>query len=165
VFTGKPGLQVNIDDPIDPLSYFNVFITDGMLDAIVLDTNIRASQLMAAARRGTRRSRLNNWIDVELRILITVLFYQTLIHKPEQEMYWSTKPLLETPYIQQVMSEQQFNLLMKCLHFVDSGDLPPTTSASEKSFLKIKGLYEVLIFPTRMLPLMNLYFCGKGDSL
>ena len=80
-------------------------------------------------------------------------------------MYWSTKPLLETPYIRQVMSEQQFNLLMKCLHFVDSGDLPPTTSASEKSFLKIKGLYEVLIFPTRMLPLMNLYFCGKGDSL
>jgi len=55
VFAGKPGLQVNIDDPIDPLSYFNVFITDAMFDAIVLKTNRRASQLIAAARRGTRR--------------------------------------------------------------------------------------------------------------
>ena len=114
VFAGKHGLQVNIADPLDPLSNFNVFITDEMLDAIVLETNRKASQLTAAARRGTRRSRLNNWVDAsELREFIAVLFYQTLIHKAEQEMYWSTKPLLETPYIRQVMSEQRFSLLMK----------------------------------------------------
>jgi hypothetical protein len=73
-------------------------------------------------------------------------------------MYWSTKQMLETPYIRQIMTEQRFSQLLKCLHFNDNDNLPPTTSASEKSFMKIKSFYDALIgkFSTVYIPTENI---------
>jgi len=47
-FTGKPGVSVPLQDPDDPLKIFNRFVTDEMIDNIVVETNRRAGQKMAA---------------------------------------------------------------------------------------------------------------------
>jgi hypothetical protein len=109
-FTGIPGRRVPVSDTTDPLEYFNLFITDNMIDGIVTETNKRARQLMQSTRL-KRRSRLNDWVDVtcnELKVLFAMFIYQGIIQKPEIEMFWSTKPLLETPYVRKIMTEKRY---------------------------------------------------------
>jgi len=74
-FTGTPGRRVPVTDTADSLEYFNLFITDNMIDNIVTETNRHAQQLMQSLQM-KRRSRLNNWVDTtpdELRVLLTIL--------------------------------------------------------------------------------------------
>jgi len=94
-FTGTAGCKAAIADTQDVLEYFNLYFTDEIMDAIVMETNRRAQQLIQAVA-ATRRTGLNNWIDTtrdELRVLFALFVYQGIIHKPEVAMYWSTKPL------------------------------------------------------------------------
>ena len=74
VFTRTPGLKVNIINDTDPLSYFNIFITDGMLDAIVIETNRRANQLAGPAHRARKRSRMAKWKDVDANVETSCVF-------------------------------------------------------------------------------------------
>jgi len=46
-FTGKPGVRLPLQDPDDPQEIFNRFVTDAMIDNIVVETNRRARQKMA----------------------------------------------------------------------------------------------------------------------
>jgi len=48
-FSGQSGLQVTVDSPDDPLSFFNLFMTSDILDVIVRETNRRATQLASQA--------------------------------------------------------------------------------------------------------------------
>jgi len=155
-FTGIPGIRVPNSDTADPLEYFNLFFTDDMMDNIVTVTNRRAQQLMQTTQL-KRRARLNNWVDTtcdELKVLFALFIYQGIVQKPEIELYWSTKPLLETPYVRMIMTEKRFNLLLKCLHFTDNNSMPNFTSDAEKSFWKIKKFFDALIerFSTVYIP-------------
>ncbi|XP_013780170.1 piggyBac transposable element-derived protein 4-like [Limulus polyphemus] len=155
-FTKSPGLPIAITDTSDLLEYFNLFIIDGMISMIVTETNRRVCQLIEGSTL-KRRSSLNQWIDVtsdEMKVSFAVFIYQGIFQKPEVELYWSTKQLLETPCIRQIMTEMHFTLLSKYLHFVDNSSLPETTSASEKSFWKIKNFFDALIerFSTVYVP-------------
>lgn len=155
-FTGIPGRRFPVSETADPLEYFNLFITDDMMDNIVTETNRRAQQLIQLVQL-KRRSRLKDWVDAtrdELKVLLGIFIYQGIIQKPEIELYWSTKPLLETPYVRKIMTEKRFNLLLKCLHFSDNNLVPNFTSSAQKSFWKIKKFFDALIerFSTVYIP-------------
>lgn len=146
-FKDNAGLQIVIADEDDPLAYFEQFFTPSIVDRIVLETNRRAEQLRQ--KSGVKpRSRLNCWSSTspaEIHVFLAVLMYQGIVWKPELAMYWSTNPLLETPYIRRIMSEQRFSLLMKCLHFVNNEDLPAAGTSAEKSLNKIKPLFDSVV--------------------
>jgi hypothetical protein len=148
-FTGSPGRKVAVSDTDDPLQYFRLFTTDEMLDLIIAKTNQRALQLMREQPKPPKEhSRLNGWSDVtqdELLVFIAVIMYQGIVQKPEVEMFWSTKPMFETPFVMKMMSERRFSLLHKCLHFVDNNNLPVTSHNSEKSWQKIQPFFDALI--------------------
>lgn len=51
-------------------------------------------------------------------------------------MFWSTKPLVENPYVCKIMPEGCYSLLWKC-HFVDNMSLPTVSNPAEKLFPKV----------------------------
>ena len=146
-FTGNTGLQITLQDPDDPLEYFKSFMTTEILDTVALETNRRAAQLQA--KPGLKAfSRIRQWVDMtmeELKSFIALLLYMGVIWKPELKLYWTTKPMFETPYVRRLMTEKRFSLLMKCLHFVNSDVLAPAASKAEKSLNKIRPFFDALI--------------------
>lgn len=146
-FSGSPGRKAALVDVSDVLNYFRLFLTVQMLETITTETNRRAHQLLDGLQKP--RSRLVKWVDVdqdELLVLISLLIYQGIIQKPETEMYWTMKPLMETPYVRSIMPEQRFGLLLKCLHFVDDRTLPTDfPHHGEKSFAKIKPFFLAVV--------------------
>ena len=146
-FTGNAGLHVILQDPTDPLEYFESFVTTEILEPVVDETNRRAAQLLA--KPGLKGgSRLRQWFDTtmnELKSFIALSLYMGVIWKPKLKMYWTTKPMLETPYVRRLMTEKRFSLLMKGLHFVNSDLIVAGASKAEKSFSKIKPFFDALI--------------------
>ena len=62
-------LQVTVDNTENPLSVFQLFLTEDILNVIGTETNRRAAQLMS--QTGVRpQSRLNNWTDVCINELL-----------------------------------------------------------------------------------------------
>jgi hypothetical protein len=155
-FTGTPGRIEPIADIDTPLLYLNLFLTPDMKNNIVIETNRYAQQLLASGNL-KRTSRMRKWVDIttdELMIYLAIIIYQGIVQKAEQDMYWTTKPLLETPYIRKLMSEKRFSVIEKCLHFIDNGNLPDAETAAERSFWKIKPFFDALInrFRTVYIP-------------
>ena len=114
-FTGQSGIQVDIDDDNseDQLTFFQLFLTSDILDIIVLETNLRAAQLIASQIRTTPHARINNWSDTnadEMRVFIALLLYQGIIQKPTLDSYWTTRLLLSTPYVRFIMTRDRFEL-------------------------------------------------------
>ena len=146
-FTGNAGLHVILQDPTDPLEYFESFVTTEILEPVVDETNRRAAQLLA--KPGLKGgSRLRQWFDTtmnELKSFIALSLYMGVIWKPKLKMYWTTKPMLETPHVRRLMTEKRFSLLMKCLHFVNSDLIVAGASKAEKSFSKITPFFDALI--------------------
>ena len=147
-FVGASGLQVSVNTPDDPLALFELFLTDELLQVVVTETNCRASQLIAQTP-ARPHSRLTLWSDTtvaELRVFIAVILYEGVVQKLTQDMYWTTCPLLATPYVRYIMTRDRFNLLFKCLHFSDNAALPTTLrTPPEKSFYKIKSFFDYII--------------------
>ena len=159
-FTGAPGLKKVVADKGDPLQYFELLVTQDMIDSIVTETNRRGLQLSSQPNLKAR-SRMRQWREVddaEIRVFIAILLYQGIVQKPENDMFWTTKPLLETPYIRKIMSELRFTLILKCLHFVDNDTIVRSDSPAENSFMKIKCFHEALVanFSTTYIPTENI---------
>jgi len=159
-FSGNPGRKVDIDDTSDPLRYFQLYVTEDLLVRIVAETNIQAAVLSARPKGVKGHSQMNKWRDTsidEMNIFFALMLLQGIVQKPELEMFWSTRPLLDTPYIRQVMTGQRFLLLLRCLHFVTNRSLPQDISKAEKSFAKIKPVFDFLIdkFSTVYVPNEN----------
>ena len=53
------------------------------------------------------------------------LYLLTEIIKPEVNQYWSTNPLLKTPFFNNVMPRNQFQLIFEFFHFNDNSNYNP----------------------------------------
>jgi len=120
---------------------------DEILETVVVETNRRAAQLQS--QTGVQpQSRLNNWSDVtvsELRVFVAIILYQGTVQKAQLDMYWTRSLLLSTPYVKLMMSRDRFNLLLRCLHFVDNSTLQTFETPAERSFQKIKLFFDYII--------------------
>ena len=161
-FTGQSGIQVDIDDDNseDQLTFFQLFLTSDILDIIVLETNLRAAQLIASQIRTTPHARINNWSDTnadEMRVFIALLLYQGIIQKPTLDSYWTTRLLLSTPYVRFIMTRDRFELLLRCLHFSDNSTAPTFDNKADRSFHKIKPFFDYVVgrFSSVYLPESN----------
>ena len=115
MFSGKPGLQVAVDNPDDPLAFFSLFFTPEIVNVIVTETTRSAAQLISQMR-ARPHARLNNWSDTnanEIRVFIAVLLYQGIVQKPTVDSYWTTRSLLSTPYVRYIITRDRFALLLQ----------------------------------------------------
>jgi len=94
-------------------------------------------------------ARIRKWKDTdaaEIRVFLAIMVYMGIIRKPDARMFWTTNPLLATPFVRDVMSVNRFSLLERCLHFADNTVPPlPTASDTEKILWKINPFLEPLI--------------------
>jgi len=157
-FSGAPGRKLPVRDTSDALCYFRLFLTEDILNMMVTESNRYAHQLQSKADV-KEKSRLKAWKDTdidELLVFIALTLHHGIIQKPHLDMYWSKKPLLATPVVGSVMARNRYQLLLRCLHFVDNDTLSQTqySNSSEKSFRKIQPFYDSLVkqFRTAYVP-------------
>lgn len=116
-FSGSPGIQVRTIEGT-PLEWFNHFFTDDLVDYIVSETNRFAEPCLDGIDL-TPSSRAKKWTETtreEMRAFVGLLIYQGIVRKPSEDMYWSTRYSLSTPFVGEVMSHSRFVLLMRYLH-------------------------------------------------
>ena len=103
---------------------FKMFMTTSVMDMIVAETNTYAQSLREKISNG----KLAKWVDTtvaELYVFLAVFFSMGLIKKNNIRDYWTTNPLLSTPFFGTIFSQDRFLLLLRCLHFSNSTSNDP----------------------------------------
>ncbi|XP_065674004.1 piggyBac transposable element-derived protein 4-like [Hydra vulgaris] len=155
-FEGNAGPRPSFIVNRTPLTIFEAFVTDDLVDLIVEQSNLFAVQY----RKNNiikDKSRIQKWIPLgrnDIRLYIAFILYRGILWKPTHAMYFSTNPLFDTPIIRKVLSFDRFCLIEKFLHFVDNSSLP--IHFCKKA--KIKPIYDYLVnkFKTLYIPNKNI---------
>ncbi|CAH1960999.1 unnamed protein product [Acanthoscelides obtectus] len=103
-----------------PYDFFKIFLSDELLDLIVLETNRYARQCenkpLAVNSRLHRRRDTNR---VEITTFFGIVMYMGLARLPKMTDYWSKNPLYSNK-VSCKMSRNRFELLLRVLHFNDN---------------------------------------------
>lgn len=146
-FKGTPGIVCAISNCEDPLEYFSLFFDDNVLQYIVDQTNLYASQYFRLNKL-TPKSRCLKWVETnkgEILLFLSLLILEGINQKPEERMYWSKIPAIETPYFSKIMAEKRFSLIMKFLHFSNNQQYPESETKAKNCLAKIENLSLMLL--------------------
>jgi hypothetical protein len=69
-FTGKPGINVDLEDPSNPLEYFELFCTADIAEVIARETNQYAQKILENRPNPKLKSRTHCWAGIENCIII-----------------------------------------------------------------------------------------------
>ncbi|XP_063913566.1 piggyBac transposable element-derived protein 4-like [Zophobas morio] len=110
-----------------PIDYYFAFVDFDIIDAIVDQTNIYATQFVMCNNNISNKSRVHNWeptTRAEIIHLIGLLSYMGMVRMNSLRDYWSQKWLLKSDVARNVMSRNRFEILLKMLHFSDNEQCP-----------------------------------------
>lgn len=141
-FTGQPGLKVEMNNTT-PLDFFELFLTDAIIDHLVAETNRYAQQTIETSHPQRRFARLRNWRDTnkaEMRKFIGLVFLTGLVSKPTIASYWSQQPILHTPIFHQMMPRNRFQALLRFWHCNDNKQEPPRNHPNRDRLFKVRPL-------------------------
>jgi len=112
------GVQNPPESPSE-VNCFKLFLTEEVIGEIVEETNRYASDLLEKEVKG----KLAKWVPTNIPEMYTFLVSVLLmgvIKKPSLRDYWSTDPMLLTPFFGSLFSQDRFLLLLRCLHFANN---------------------------------------------
>ena len=121
-FTGNPGLKVTMASK-KPVDFFQLFVSDELINSMVVETNRYAEQEINKQRPLRRSSRLKSWLPInreDMRQFLGILFHMGSVKLPSIEHYWSRDSLYSFPVFSKVMSRNKFQLMIRFWHFVDN---------------------------------------------
>ena len=104
------------------MEFFNLFVTDDILKLMVMETNRYANDLLSKSTVKDK-SRLKRWINTtntEMKKFIGLLFIMGLVKKSRLVEYWSTDAIIATPFFNQIMPRDRFELLLRYWHFCNN---------------------------------------------
>ncbi|XP_047116258.1 piggyBac transposable element-derived protein 4-like [Schistocerca piceifrons] len=136
LFSGDSGTVVPLKQN-DVMSCFMCFVDDALRTMIAEQKNLYAEQFIASHPNLAACSRVHSWQNTtcdEVKTLIGMLVLQGILHKPDHKMYFSKRESVDTPFFKKVISEKQFHLLSKFLHFADNTSYDPLGTISRKLF-------------------------------
>ena len=117
-----------------PLAYVQLFITDNLIDKMVVETNIYAQQWITRNREYLERhksSMVHYWINSgnttreEMYAFVSVVVNMGLLRKSTIKSYWdSTNPSQSTPWFNERFNRDRFYLISKFLHFFVTMTVP-----------------------------------------
>ena len=125
--TSKSSINTELPDDPTPLDFLDLFLDEEFYEYLTTQTNLYAAQYLQANPNLPPHSRFQKWKDVsitEMKQFIT-LYLLTEIIKPEVNQYWSTNPLLKTPFFNNVMPCNQFQLIFEFFYFNDNSNYNP----------------------------------------
>lgn len=140
-FSGQHGLKVNHLDLSQPYDIYKQFLTNEILDKIVLETNRYAFHLIQN-KRLPRRSLLHKWTDTnraEIEKFIGILMIMGINKLPQMRLYWSSHDMYSNERIKKTMTRNRFDVLLRCLHFSDNSD----PKAENDRLFKIRDIMEL----------------------
>ena len=130
-----------------PLSYFKLFGPDSLINLLVEETNRYASQCLEVAERLLPpHSYLALWTEVsaaEMNVFIVLLITMGVVVKPEMRHYWSTYPVLETPFFGTSMSRSRFEQIIQFLHVVNNEEQPAANVPYRDKLFKIRPFLDM----------------------
>ena len=134
VFTGNPGIQVELRNVANPLEFFD----NKIVELIASETNRYAEQFLEERLANLKtRSRSKEWTDTnsnEIRVFLALLLLQGVNHKPLIQQYFSKRASLYTPFFGDIIDKNSFILLHKFLHFNNNQRFNPNKNIPKKLF-------------------------------
>ena len=108
-------------------SSFKLFVTDELINTMVLETKKHAEKEINKHRPHKRSSSLKDWKTInadDMRNFLGVLFHMGCVKLPSFEHYWLKNKLYGFPVFSNVMPQKKFQLILKFWHFVDNENSP-----------------------------------------
>ena len=125
-----------------------MIFTTQLLKLIKRETNrYAATEIARVGAAGKPNSIFKLWKPVtlvDLRGFITILIHMALIDKDRLSYYWSTSPIITTPFAAQIMSRDRFLAIMAFLHVNDNDTYIPRGQPGHAPLHKIQPIYEHL---------------------
>ena len=147
-FTGIPGLLKEIDDVTSPIEFFELFIDDDDIEDIVNETNLYATQQIAA-KNLKDNSRFKKWVDTsvhEMRRFIGLLLAMTLVTQLDISEYWTTDPVTSTPFFGETISRDRFYLILSFFHLCNNENYIPRGQEGHNPLYKLGRLYNSILY-------------------
>ena len=138
-FSEEPGINVSTRNLKSCLDYFELFFTQEVWQLLVSQINLYAEQ-----KRGPADSSV--WYPVtesEMKAWISLYLNMGLVTKPNLNCYWSTDPVLSSPFFPSLMSRNRFFQILRYLHFADNTRAPPRDSADYNKLYKIQPFLDL----------------------
>ena len=115
-FREKPGINISTRNLKSCLDYFKLFFTQEVWQLLVSQTNLYAEQ----KRRPAESSVWYPVTESEMKAWISLYLNMGLVTKPNLNCYWSTDPVLSSPFFPSLMSRNRFFQILQYLHFADN---------------------------------------------
>ena len=155
VFAGMQGptSKLNVNDIDSPYEYFRQIFDEEFLDLVVTQTNLYASQYLTKnMAQLSPRARARSWKPLtsnELEIFLGLVLLTGLVDKKGRlQSYWSKKTLIATPFFNETMSRDRFQLITAFLHFNDNEKMP---NDCDDKIYKIRPVLDFLVNKWREL--------------
>ncbi|XP_018572737.1 piggyBac transposable element-derived protein 4-like [Anoplophora glabripennis] len=127
-----------------PFEFFSVFLDKDVINLMVEQTNLYATQVICSGEDIPKSSRLHQWTPTtheEMLKFLGLVGYMGLVKMPTIRHYWSRKRLFRcNGVVSNTMSRNRFELLLLLWHFSDNDLCPPGDRA-----YKIQQLLDLLI--------------------
>ncbi|XP_063219730.1 piggyBac transposable element-derived protein 4 [Bacillus rossius redtenbacheri] len=127
-FTGKPGVNVNVNVDDNFLRYFLLFFDNDLAELIATEMNRFASQYIQTHPQ-TKWKPTNK---EEIYVFLALVVAQSIVKKPTYQMYWAKNPIFDTPFFRKTMPFRRFVQLKQFLHFVDNESYDAATHPNPK---------------------------------
>nr|CAI5844778.1 unnamed protein product [Callosobruchus analis] len=137
------GYAATLINDLSTYSFFRSIVDDKIIDEMVNQTNLYASQVMADSEDVSKESRLHRWVPTdkeEMLKFIGIVAYMGMVRMPSLEKYWSNDELFHISIIPRIMPRNRFQLLLRMWHFSNNEDCP-----EGDRLYKIKPLLDALV--------------------
>lgn len=143
-FIATPGLtaQANINLDMKLVAIYEQFLTHEIIHLMVTETNRYAEQFLNKQTL-KRKSRVHEWKEtnaVEMKQFLGTMLLMGIVQKPKIADYWSTNPVIGTPFVNTIMKCNRFQILLKFWHFSDNDNAP-----EGERLYKLQGICDALL--------------------
>ncbi|KAL4103566.1 hypothetical protein QTP88_018927 [Uroleucon formosanum] len=127
-FIGNYGPLVILDEVSEPIDFFKLFLTDEIIQLMVIETNRNAQQLLSS-QRISRRSRFSSWEPVtkdDIEHFLGLLLWMGLVKMPSLSDYWNRAECYQNNVASKTMSRNKFELILRFWHFENNNSANKT---------------------------------------
>uniref|UniRef100_A0A6I8SZJ6 Uncharacterized protein n=1 Tax=Xenopus tropicalis TaxID=8364 RepID=A0A6I8SZJ6_XENTR len=144
-FTAVPGLSVDTTN-FEFIDFFNLYITEAILQDMVRYTNLYAEQYLASnALPGF--SRAQAWYPTninEIKRFLALTLAMGLVERNSLASYWDTNTVLSIPLFSAVMARNRYQILLRFLHFNDNTTAVAPNEPGYDRLYKLRPLIDSL---------------------
>ena len=148
-FTGSRGLKVQLPDNPDIIDFVKLFFNDEDFKILTEETNRYANEYLQQSEL-RHYSRLKRWPSAgvscdDLKCFIALTIAMGLTVQEDLGEYWSTDPVVQTPFYPSIMSRDFFMNILSFLHLSDNNNYIPRGERGYNPLFKLGKVYENIL--------------------